>query len=182
MSQNSGVMVFADGRNYYGKCIEIIELNYYERFCVIMLRCDLVNIKSPRRMKKDANGFIMVKFSELIHTGNRDSDNPYILASQSKQVFYVKDGKNERWLHVIGIKPRDLFNLSVETPVKDDEYLQSSGILNDVRASSWLDAMKSSSPRHTSTRGYNHEIVSVDTDVAYRTWMAKYPSALSSFE
>ncbi|TYI17053.1 hypothetical protein ES332_A08G298300v1 [Gossypium tomentosum] len=42
--------------------------------------------------------------------------------------------------------------------------------------------MKSSSPRHTSTRDYNYEIVSVDTDVAYRTWMAKYPSALSSFE
>lgn len=56
------------------------------------------------------------------------------------------------------------------------------GILDDVRASSWLDAMKSSSPRHTSTRDYNHEIVSADTDVAYRTWMAKYPSALSSFE
>ncbi|KAK5844685.1 hypothetical protein PVK06_000826 [Gossypium arboreum] len=42
--------------------------------------------------------------------------------------------------------------------------------------------MKSSSPRHTSTRDYNNEIVSADTDVAYRTWMAKYPSALSSFE
>ncbi|PPD88304.1 hypothetical protein GOBAR_DD14762 [Gossypium barbadense] len=56
------------------------------------------------------------------------------------------------------------------------------GILDDVRASSWLDAMKSSSPRHTSTRDYNHEIVSADTDVAYRTWMVKYPSALSSFE
>ncbi|KAA3460417.1 trehalose-phosphate phosphatase A [Gossypium australe] len=56
------------------------------------------------------------------------------------------------------------------------------GILDDVRASSWLDAMKSSSPRHTSTRDYNHEILSADTDVAYRTWMVKYPSALSSFE
>ncbi|PPS16672.1 hypothetical protein GOBAR_AA03923 [Gossypium barbadense] len=57
-----------------------------------------------------------------------------------------------------------------------------SGILDDVRASSWLYAMKSSSLRHTSTRDYNHEIVSANTDVAYRTWMAKYPSALSSFE
>ncbi|KAH1098196.1 hypothetical protein J1N35_015117 [Gossypium stocksii] len=91
---------------------------------VIMLRCNWVNIKSPRSMKKDANGFVMVKVSELIHTGNRDSDDPYILASQAKQVFYVEDGKSEGWLHVIGIKPRDLFNLSVETPVEDDEYPQ----------------------------------------------------------
>ncbi|KAG8491277.1 hypothetical protein CXB51_014456 [Gossypium anomalum] len=95
-TQNSGVMVFADGRNYYGNCTEIIELNYYERFGAIMLRCDWVNIKSPRSMKKDANGFIMVKFSKLIHIGSRDSNDPYILASQAKQVFYVKDGKSER--------------------------------------------------------------------------------------
>ncbi|XP_040960172.1 uncharacterized protein [Gossypium hirsutum] len=100
-TQNSGVMVFADGRNYYCNCIEIIELNYCERFWVIMLRCDWVNIKSPRSMKNDANGFIMVKFSKLILTVNRDSDDPYILASQAKKVFYVKDGKSEGWLHVI---------------------------------------------------------------------------------
>ncbi|KAL4347576.1 hypothetical protein GQ457_17G019300 [Hibiscus cannabinus] len=56
------------------------------------------------------------------------------------------------------------------------------GILDDVRASSWLDAMKSSSPRHKITRDYNYELVSADTDVAYRTWMVKYPSALASFE
>ncbi|KAH1039516.1 hypothetical protein J1N35_041259 [Gossypium stocksii] len=39
-TQNSGMMVFADGRNYYRNFIEIIELNYYEKFWVIMLRCD----------------------------------------------------------------------------------------------------------------------------------------------
>ncbi|GMI80629.1 hypothetical protein HRI_001732100 [Hibiscus trionum] len=31
-------------------------------------------------------------------------------------------------------------------------------------------AMKSSSPHHKITRDYNHELVSDDTDVAYRTW------------
>ncbi|XVE63896.1 hypothetical protein DITRI_Ditri07aG0057900 [Diplodiscus trichospermus] len=56
------------------------------------------------------------------------------------------------------------------------------GILDDVRASSWLDAMKSSSPPTKKTRDFNNELVSSDTDVAYRTWMVKYPSALTSFE
>lgn len=56
------------------------------------------------------------------------------------------------------------------------------GILDDVRASSWLDAMKSSSPPHKKTREFNKELVSADTDVAYSTWMIKYPSALTSFE
>ncbi|XP_039012586.1 trehalose-phosphate phosphatase A-like [Hibiscus syriacus] len=55
------------------------------------------------------------------------------------------------------------------------------GIL-DVRASSWLDATKSSSPRHKITMNYNHERVSADTDVAYHTWMEKYPSALTYFD
>ncbi|OMO94908.1 Trehalose-phosphatase [Corchorus capsularis] len=56
------------------------------------------------------------------------------------------------------------------------------GILDDVRASGWLDAMKSSSPPHKKTREFNNEFASADTDVAYRTWMVKYPSALTSFE
>ncbi|XVE56372.1 hypothetical protein DITRI_Ditri04bG0003900 [Diplodiscus trichospermus] len=56
------------------------------------------------------------------------------------------------------------------------------GILDDVRASSWLDAMKSSSPPHRKTRDINNELVSADTDFAYHTWMVKYPSALKSFE
>nr|KJB51446.1 hypothetical protein B456_008G216700 [Gossypium raimondii] len=80
-----------------------------------------------------------------------------------------------------------LFPYSSPAPVFSPNLLltvprKKTGILDDVRASSWLDAMKSSSPRQTSTRDYNHEIVSTDTDVAYRTWMVKYPSALSSFE
>ncbi|KAK9292570.1 hypothetical protein L1049_020544 [Liquidambar formosana] len=57
------------------------------------------------------------------------------------------------------------------------------GILDDVRSSSWLDAMKSSSPPHKKiTKGSNAELASSDTDAEYRTWMLKFPSALTSFE
>ncbi|XP_021909458.1 trehalose-phosphate phosphatase A [Carica papaya] len=57
------------------------------------------------------------------------------------------------------------------------------GILDDVRASGWLDAMKSSSPPHKKiTKDFNSELSSTDTDVAYCTWMLKYPSAIRSFE
>ncbi|KAK5794957.1 hypothetical protein PVK06_036211 [Gossypium arboreum] len=79
--------------------------------------------------KRTEDKWLVEKFprwlaKQLIHTGNRDLDNSYILASQAKQVFYVKDGKSEGWLHVIRVTPRDLFNLGVETPVEDDEYPQ----------------------------------------------------------
>ncbi|KAK6926387.1 Trehalose-phosphatase [Dillenia turbinata] len=57
------------------------------------------------------------------------------------------------------------------------------GILDDVRSSSWLDAMKSSSPPHKKkTKDFNSEIAVDDAFLAYRTWMLKYPSALASFE
>ncbi|KAH7537870.1 hypothetical protein FEM48_Zijuj03G0139000 [Ziziphus jujuba var. spinosa] len=58
-----------------------------------------------------------------------------------------------------------------------------SGILDDVRACSWLDAMKSSSPPHRKiAKDVNNENASSDADVAYRIWMVKFPSALKSFE
>ncbi|PON89475.1 Trehalose-phosphatase [Trema orientale] len=57
------------------------------------------------------------------------------------------------------------------------------GVLDDVRSSSWLDAMKASSPPHRKiTKDVNNEFATSDADVAYRTWMVKYPSALKSFE
>ncbi|KAH7557422.1 hypothetical protein JRO89_XS11G0153400 [Xanthoceras sorbifolium] len=57
------------------------------------------------------------------------------------------------------------------------------GILDDVRASSWLDAMKASSPRHRKMmKDSNNELAPNDFDAAYRAWMLKYPSALTSFE
>ncbi|OAY48149.1 trehalose-phosphate phosphatase A [Manihot esculenta] len=57
------------------------------------------------------------------------------------------------------------------------------GVLDDFRSSSWVDTMKSSSPPHKKmTKDLSNEISFADTDVAYRTWTLKYPSALTSFE
>ncbi|KAJ8772123.1 hypothetical protein K2173_027300 [Erythroxylum novogranatense] len=57
------------------------------------------------------------------------------------------------------------------------------GVLDDIRSSSWLDAMKSSSPPHKKiNKDIHNEFASADVDLAYRTWLLKYPSALTSFE
>nr|XP_023877031.1 trehalose-phosphate phosphatase A-like isoform X1 [Quercus suber]XP_023877032.1 trehalose-phosphate phosphatase A-like isoform X1 [Quercus suber]XP_023877033.1 trehalose-phosphate phosphatase A-like isoform X1 [Quercus suber] len=56
-------------------------------------------------------------------------------------------------------------------------------ILDDVRSSSWLDAMKSSSPPPKKiTKVFNNDYALSDSDVAYNTWLVKYPSAIASFE
>lgn len=57
------------------------------------------------------------------------------------------------------------------------------GKLDDVRSNGWLDAMKSSSPpRKKFLKDVSVEVATDDTDIAYRTWMLKYPSALNSFK
>lgn len=48
-----------------------------------------------RGFKKDACGFTSIKFSRLIHTGDREEHDPYIEASQAKIVYYVNDGMNK---------------------------------------------------------------------------------------
>lgn len=46
------------------------------------------------------------------------------------------------------------------------------GILDDVRSNSWLDAMKASSPPHKKiTKDLNNGLALADTDVAYRNWL-----------
>ncbi|XP_009370472.2 trehalose-phosphate phosphatase A [Pyrus x bretschneideri] len=56
-------------------------------------------------------------------------------------------------------------------------------LLDDVRSSSWLDAMKASSPPHRKiTKDVNNESGATDADISYHTWMVRYPSALASFE
>ncbi|GJV61300.1 probable trehalose-phosphate phosphatase F [Tanacetum coccineum] len=55
--------------------------------------------------------------------------------------------------------------------------------LDDVRANGWLDAMQSSSPpRKKIVKYFGVEIAFDDCDIAYNSWMLKYPSALNSFD
>ncbi|XP_057977923.1 probable trehalose-phosphate phosphatase F [Malania oleifera] len=57
------------------------------------------------------------------------------------------------------------------------------GKLDDVWSNGWLDAMKSSSPPHKKLiKDFNLEVASDDAEIAYFSWMLKYPSALNSFE
>lgn len=51
--------------------------------------------------------------------------------------------------------------------------------LDDVRTSSWLDAMKSSSPTHRKlAKDSGTELVPTGADVAYHNWMVNFPLLL----
>ncbi|GJT26808.1 reverse transcriptase domain-containing protein [Tanacetum coccineum] len=117
-TQNSGVIVAVEGGYYYGKLTNIIELDYY---------C----------------GYKVVLFQPLVHTGEKLSDDPFIISSQAKQVFYIDDIRDVGWSHVILTKPRDIYDMgSDENKDEFDSYTQcmpcTIPILDDVNeALSW---------------------------------------------
>ncbi|KAL4287481.1 hypothetical protein AHAS_Ahas19G0190500 [Arachis hypogaea] len=125
-TQNSGVHVTSDTRSYtskrdsnvavggvayYGKLVDIIELNYSGQFKVVLFRCIWVNTASGRRIKQDVLGHTLVNFSNWIHIGDREDDEPYILASEARLVYYVDDEVDKEWSVIVHVKPRDLFDM-----------------------------------------------------------------------
>ena len=73
--QNSGVVIttetssFASAKDinpitgnvvYYGVLKDIIELNYYDKFKVVLFKCDWVDVYQGRGIKYDEYGFTLV--------------------------------------------------------------------------------------------------------------------------
>ncbi|XP_071688802.1 uncharacterized protein [Rutidosis leptorrhynchoides] len=69
---------------YYGVLKDIIELQYGDEKKVVLFHCDWIS--SGYRIKVDENGFTTLDFRGL-----KQTKEPYILASQAQQVFYVAD-------------------------------------------------------------------------------------------
>ncbi|GMJ12559.1 hypothetical protein HRI_004925100 [Hibiscus trionum] len=152
-TQNSGVVVtsktwsYATARdkqpvegevNYYGALKNIVELNYSGRYKVVLFKCDWVDIN--RGCKKDKFSFMLVNFSHLAHKGNNLIDDPFVLASQVKKVYFVKDERQPSWQIVKHAKLRDVFDMGdVSSFNKDGELEQL--ILDDstdTSVSSWI--------------------------------------------
>ena len=104
VTQNSGVSVVAttmqlasakDNRpvisdmSFYGVLDEIWELDYY-MFSHILFKCSWV--KNNGGVRADDLGFTLVDLNRVGH-----KSDPFILASQAKQVFYVPDLVKPKW-------------------------------------------------------------------------------------
>lgn len=109
-SSRDGVVQYA-GVAYYGRIVDIIQLDYHGRFQKTLFKCEWVNTTTQRGLKKDNLGITSVNFARLFHTGQTPDDEPYILASQAQQVYYVADPKHKGWNMVVHLKPRDLYDM-----------------------------------------------------------------------
>ncbi|XP_050387117.1 uncharacterized protein LOC126803351 [Argentina anserina] len=121
-TQNSGVFVNAnvnsytsvhdrnprDGlQDYYGKLVNVIELQYDDGRKIVLFDCDWVQSGgNSAGLKTDQYGFTLVNFNKLLPPGDT-----LILASQAEQVIYVQDPIDKEWQVAIKTKPRDLLDL-----------------------------------------------------------------------
>ena len=115
-TQNSGVCVVTEGgATYYGVLIDIIELNYSNKYRYILFKCQWVDVISGKGCKKDEFGFPLLNFSRLIHKSGRLIDKPYVLVFQTSQVFYVEGVRHKNWVVVVKTKPREVFDVGIYT-------------------------------------------------------------------
>jgi hypothetical protein len=82
-TQNSGMFVpTVDGDTYYGKLTRIIEVEYYDTTKYVLFKCDREDIRKDKGWSEDEYGMTLVNFKNLIHTGDKILDDPYVLSSQ----------------------------------------------------------------------------------------------------
>ena len=112
-TQNCGVMVPSEeGVNYYGVLEEVIELSYLMGYSVVLFKCRWFNTS---RIKVESN-FTSVYVKEECY-----KDDPFVLASQAKLVYYLRDVKNgDDWRLVNEYIPRNVWDFS-NSDVDDTE-------------------------------------------------------------
>ncbi|RVW72347.1 hypothetical protein CK203_055429 [Vitis vinifera] len=106
--------------SYYGVLTDVIELHYLGGNRVILFKCDWWDvINSGRGMKNDEYGFTCLNFERTICT-----DEPFVLASQAKQVFYVQNSNEENWHIVVEIQTRGVYDMNQKVSTNDPEPYQ----------------------------------------------------------
>ena len=100
-TQNSGVVVEGvyEGNHeleYYGVIKDIIELDYCFQNSVLLFKCDWWDVGNNKTgIHTDAH-FTTINASRTCY-----KDDPYVLASHAKQVFYLKDIKYRGDWHIV---------------------------------------------------------------------------------
>lgn len=109
-TQNSGVVVKGDyesqDKDFYGVLVDIIELEYIHGNRVFLFKCDWWDVSRRTGIHVD-NHFTSVNVSKTWY-----KDDPFVLSTQARQVFYVNDTKlRGDWKVVQRIDPRNVYDV-----------------------------------------------------------------------
>jgi len=115
-TQNSRVLVKGDdstgNMDWYGVLKKIITLDFPGEKEVILFECDWYDV--PAATKNKSRGYSKDQYGiiDIDTTRRRYLNDPYVLATQVEQVFYVKCANKSNWSSVVRIKPRTLFSMT----------------------------------------------------------------------
>lgn len=102
-------MLVSGDVTYYRVVIDIFKLRYSNDFKFVLFNCDWID--NNVGVTKDEFDFTMVSFKHVMYKNNRISNEPFILASQAKQCWYVPDPVDEDWHIVMRMTARDLYDM-----------------------------------------------------------------------
>ena len=95
---------------YYGRINDILELDYYAHFKVVIFKCDWFGVG------EDNHGLTYVYFNKKCY-----QDEPFVLASQVHQCFYVQDPFDENKQYVMKSIPREFFIIDDQLDFESQE-------------------------------------------------------------
>jgi len=124
-TQNNGVMVRGEDQScnvpYYGQLTDIVELQYTEGNKVVLFKCGWYGVsREGIGYKRDWHRTTILITSQKLKTVE-----PFVLACQATQVYYVNGIKDPTWNVVIETKPRNLYEMpsDEEEPYQEEENL-----------------------------------------------------------
>ena len=125
-TQNSGIMAYgetkADETNYYGVLQEVLDLEYPK--CTRLFKCNWFDTDVKKNKFRCDLGFKIINTSRFWYT-----DDPYILATQAVQVFYINDPKlHSNWKIVQIVPNKQVWDVPKVEELEDDrlELLETS--------------------------------------------------------
>lgn len=110
-TQNSGVLVTGDeatnNLDFYGVVNNIVELRYMEWRRVYLFECDWFNVGDRKRGVRVDDHMISVNMNMTWY-----KDEPFVLASQASQCFYIRDLRAKgNWGVVQNYTNRNVYNI-----------------------------------------------------------------------
>ncbi|XP_035546617.1 uncharacterized protein LOC118348652 [Juglans regia] len=126
-TQNNGVVVHGEHQgsptDFYGVLHDIIELRYMGWLKVYLFSCAWYDVGDLRR------GIRYMDHLTLVNTARQwYKDEPFALACQALQVFYLTDPTlGESWQVVQKTTNRNVYNIRLMTTVEEDPVDESSG-------------------------------------------------------
>ncbi|KAM0066461.1 hypothetical protein Hdeb2414_s0002g00049331 [Helianthus debilis subsp. tardiflorus] len=111
-TQSSGIFsIGEDSTPFYGQLEEVLELNYLDGYSAVLFRCKW--FKTSGKGRRTKNNIVSIDISREMYPGIEWYDHQqYILATQTKQVFYLQDPSQRtgNWRVVENVHHRKLWD------------------------------------------------------------------------